>query len=113
MVHDLVNRVELESINPQSRFQWYPVERLAGDIDTVMAMSLLRVDLATEPIATGDLHSAFFGDLVIGGRAAPAGRFDVHSRHGRAFGGDDRYMMAAAAVRASMGRWIAGVGRHA
>jgi hypothetical protein len=112
-VHDLVNRVELESINPQSRFQWYPVERLAGDIDTVMALSLPRVNLATEPIATSDLHRAFFGDLAIGGRAAPAEHVDVHSRHGRAFGGDDRYMMTAAAVRASMGRWLAGVGRQA
>ncbi len=110
VLHDLLHRVELESINPESRFQWYPVERLASDIDTVMALSLPQVNLATEPISTGELHRAFFEDLEIGTRAAPAERYDVHSRYGRAFGGDDRYMMSASAVRASMGRWISGLG---
>ena len=112
-VHDLVRRVELESINPESRFQWYPVERLAADIDTVIALSLPRVNLATEPIATGDLHRAFFEDLAIGSRAAPAEHFDVRSSHGRAFGGDDRYMMSAAAVRSALGRWVARLGQYA
>ena len=102
---DLLHDNRLEHVDPASRFQWYPLDRLADDIDRVQALGLKLVNLATEPVTMAEIRGRFFPERVLGGSSRPVA-YDVRTRHGRAFGGCD-YAMGAEAVLQAMGRFIA------
>jgi len=110
-LHDLLHGHRLEHIDPSSRFQWYPLERLADDIDRVQALGLPLVNLVTEPVSMAEVRGRFFPDSVLGG--PPDGSltrpvaYDVRTRHGAAFGGEGDYAMGAEAVLHAMGRFVA------
>ncbi len=103
---DLLHDNRLEHIDPGSRFQWYPLERLADDIERVEALGLPLVNLVTEPVAMAEVQRRFFPGLTLGGESRPVA-YDVHTRHGAAFGGDTRYALEADAVLEAMGRFVA------
>jgi nucleoside-diphosphate-sugar epimerase len=108
---DLVRRRDLDAIDPQGSLQWYPVDRLADDVDRAVEHGLPLVNLCSEPVPTARLHREFFDDLRIGGRPGPSVRQDVRTRHGRAFGGDERYALGAEDVVAAVGAWLRALGQ--
>ena len=103
---DLLHDNRLDHVDPASRFQWYPLQRLADDIDQVQALGLPLVNLATEPLEMADVQRRFFPDRRLGGQSRPVA-YDVRTRHGAAFGGDARYALGADAVLEAMGRFVA------
>ncbi|HMS79274.1 MAG TPA: hypothetical protein PKC20_07040 [Burkholderiaceae bacterium] len=108
---DLIRRRDLDGVDPRSTHQWYPVTRLADDIDRLLETELALVNLCTEPIPNARLHREYFDDLRIGGRPGPAVRHDVRTRHGALFGGGDRYLMGADEVMRSVGSWLRALGQ--
>jgi hypothetical protein len=108
---DLIRRRELDAVDPRSAFQWYPATRLADDLDRLLEADLPLVNLCTEPVETGRLHREYFDDLRIGGRPGPVVRHDVRTRHGRRFGGGDRYVMSAEDVVLAIGGWLRSLGQ--
>ena len=102
---DLLHGHRLEHVDPESRFQWYPLERLAHDIDRVQAAGLRLVNLVTEPVCMAAVQRRFFPDQALGGQSRPVA-YDVRTRHGAVFGGCDRYAMGADSVLAAMGRFV-------
>lgn len=102
---DLLHGNRLEHVDPASRFQWYPLERLADDIDRVQALGLPLVNLATEPVGMAEIQRRFFPGRMLGGQSKPAA-YDVRTRHGAAFGGDGRYALSAETVLEAMGRFV-------
>jgi nucleoside-diphosphate-sugar epimerase len=103
---DLVRRRDLDAVHPQARLQWYPVGRLADDLDRVVAHGLRLVNLCSEPLETSRIHRAFFDDLVIGGRHGPPARQDVRTLYGPLFGGGARYAMSADELLRAVGDWL-------
>ena len=103
---DLLHGHRLEHIDPAARFQWYPLERLADDIDRVQALGLPLVNLVTEPVSMAEIRGRFFPGSTLGGQSRPAA-YDVRTRHGAAFGGGEDYAMDAEAALRAMGRFIA------
>jgi hypothetical protein len=106
-LYDLLHDNLLEKIDPGSRFQWYPLERLADDIEAIEVAGLDVVNLATEPVGMAEIAARFFPGKRLGGASQPA-FYDMRTRHGRMFGGDGSYAMSAEAVLAAMGRFVAG-----
>jgi len=103
---DLLHDNRLEHIDPASRFQWYPLDRLADDIDRVQALGLPLVNLVTEPVGMADLQRRFFPKRILGGQSRPTA-YDVRTRHGAGFGGGAGYALGAEAVWGAMGRFVA------
>lgn len=103
---DLLHGNRLEYVDPASRFQWYPLERLADDIDRVQALGLKLVNLVTEPVSMAEIRGRFFPDRSLGGQSRPVA-YDVRTRHGTALGGDGDYAMCAEAALRAMGRFVA------
>ena len=104
---DLLHNNRLDHVDPASRFQWYPLERLADDIDRMQALGLPLVNMATEPLDMAVIQRRFFPGRVLGGQSRPVA-YDVGTRHGAAFGGGPRYVLDAAAVLDAMGRFVRG-----
>lgn len=105
-LYDLLHGHRLEHIDPASRFQWYPLERLADDIDRMQALGLPLVNLVAEPVAMAELRDRFFPDAALGGQSRPAA-YDVRTRHGAAFGGEGSYTLGAEASLRAMERFVA------
>ena len=113
VIFDLLHNNQVGNINPASSFQWYPVDRLTGDIEKAATAGLQLVNLFTEPVATRAILDRHFPDAKVGQPKEPAPRYDLRTRHGRHFGGDDHFMMSGEAVLASMADFIAAERRGA
>jgi hypothetical protein len=105
-IFDLLHDNRLEHVDPASRFQWYPLDRLADDIDRVQAAGLEVVNLVTEPVAMAEIRCRFFPERRLGGESK-AVAYDVHTQHGAIFGGGFGYALGADAVMEAMGRFVA------
>lgn len=106
-IYDLLNDNMVGSINPAGVFQWYPTERLWADIGVARAQGLDLVNLFPEPLAMSAIMDAAFPGAAVGAPSHPGPRYDVRTRHGRLFGGNDRYMMDAGAAMDAMLRYVA------
>lgn len=107
VVYDLLHDNGLAAINPASRFQWYPVTRLAADIATAEEHRIALLNLVTEPIATRTIVERFFADKKIGVEAGASAAYDIKTKHADAFGGRDGYVMGADAVLDSLSAYVA------
>ncbi len=104
---DLLHGHRLAWIDPASRFQWYPLPRLADDIDRAQAAGLPLVNLVAEPVSMAAIQQCLFPGQRLGGQAQPVA-YDVRTRHGPVFGGNADYTMTAAAVMSALTAFVAG-----
>jgi dTDP-4-dehydrorhamnose reductase len=98
---DLINDNRLEFVEPACRFQWYPLARLARDIDTVVAAGLDLVNLVTEPVTTADIQARCFPDKRLGG-AGQRVDYDIQTAYAGVFGQTGRYVMTRGRVLAAI-----------
>lgn len=105
VVFDLLHGNQLDLINPDSRFQWYPLERLPRDLALAERQGLRLVNLFPEPVATRAILERFFPHAVVGQRAQAAAHYDLHTRHAAVFGGQGRYVMAAERTLSELGEF--------
>ena len=106
VIFDLLHGNRLDKINPASAFQYYPLGRLARDIEAGLAAGLTLANLATEPLPTARIHAALFADASIGADADPALSYDMRTRHAGPFGGANAYVMTAAEVLAALDGFV-------
>jgi hypothetical protein len=103
---DLMNDNQIDKINPSSVFQWYPVERLANDLQTATAADLKLVNLFPEPIATSRIVEEVFPDAKVANPSEPAPRYSLRTRHAETFGGRDGFIMNQQAVLDEICRYV-------
>jgi nucleoside-diphosphate-sugar epimerase len=105
VMFDLLNANCLEAVNPDSRFQWYDIDRLWADIERCLALDLRLVNFVTEPVATAEILDQFFPGKTVGAQA-PAVAYDVRSRHAERLGGSDAYLQDARTVLQGIGTFV-------
>jgi nucleoside-diphosphate-sugar epimerase len=105
-VYDLVHDNRLEWVHPDGVFQWYPVARLARDIALVEQAGIDVVNLATEPLAMGDIQARFFPNKRLGGKVDKAARYDFRTRHGRLWGRSDGYCLGEREILAALAEFL-------
>lgn len=103
---DLLNDKGTEAINPLARFQWYPMARLAGDLDIMRERDLTLVNLFGEAVAMGEIRDLFFPDAQLGPATQPAPAYDLRTRYSDVFGGPAGYVMDAATVLQAMATFV-------
>lgn len=106
VIFDLIHGNRLDAINPATSFQWYPLGRLAADMQRTQQLGLSLVNLFTEPLPTQELLDALFPAAVVGDARHPAPRYDLRTRHGPEFGGIDGYVMGRGEVLAELARFV-------
>jgi hypothetical protein len=106
-VYDLLNDNGTSSINPGASFQWYPMRRLAFDIDRVRSADLRLVNLFSEPLAMREVTDAFFPVASLGPETDSAPHYDLRTIHAELFGGRDGYVLDATTALGEMARFVA------
>ena len=84
---DLLHGNEVGKLNPNAALQWYPLARLADDIDTALANGLALVNASVAPITTGAIAARLFPGHALVDPGTPPVLYRMRSRHAQAFGG--------------------------
>jgi len=95
-IYDLMNGNALNLTHHESRFQFYDMKNLWGDIDVVVRAGLPLVHFATEPVKAGDVAQQCFGVEFRNETAKPAVHYDMRTRFAAAFGRTGSYLNSAA-----------------
>jgi hypothetical protein len=93
LVHDILSGAPLTGFDDRAAFQFYGLGRLAADMDSASAARLRLVNLAVEPVTTGDVVARLTGLPF----------------HNRLAGDPPRYAMRtchAGALRGRQGPWL-------
>lgn len=106
IIFDLINDNCLQTINPLSSFQWYPLSRLKNDIELVERHELKLVNLFTQPIPNSTIIDSFFKNKIVGAEAGPEIHYDLHSKYADIFGGSKNYIMTSDQVLKEMKKYI-------
>jgi nucleoside-diphosphate-sugar epimerase len=104
-LYDIINNHELEKINPDHRFQWYPVERLYQDLARLTQHPLRLVNLVTEPITIASILERHFPGRRVGPGGAPAS-YALRSRHADVLGGRDGFLLNSEQVHLALASYI-------
>ena len=106
-LYDLLNDNLVGNIDPSAVFQWYPMGRIAGDLDVVRRSDLRLVNLFTEPIGMSEIITAFFPAARTGRPTASAPRYALRTKHAALFGGADGFIMRKSEVLREMAGFVA------
>lgn len=107
-LYDLTHDNQLEVIHPQSKLQWYPIARLAQDLETWRAAGIGLLNVVTTPVEMEQIRRRFFPGSVIGGGAASPACYDVRTRHDARLGGHSGYLLQATEVLNAMELYLRG-----
>lgn len=106
IIFDLLHGNQVDRINAEAEFQWYPVTRLADDMARLRAAELAVVNIATEPVRTGDVLDRFFPETPISPQPGPAPRYDMQTRYAEVLGGQAPYHMSSHEVMNALGQYL-------
>jgi len=91
VIFDLVNGNNVDQIDPNSMFQWYPTRRLASDLRILINSDIRVLNVAPEPILTKDIAHAFFPNVNLQDRPGPPAQYDMRTEHPGLLGGSGHY----------------------
>jgi nucleoside-diphosphate-sugar epimerase len=108
VIFDLITGNNLDQIDHRGVFQYYNLARLWADLEVAQARGLEVLNVATEPVSTGEVARHAFGlDFTNEVSGVAPGRYDFRSRHAELFGGWDGYLYSAEEVMAELAGFVA------
>jgi nucleoside-diphosphate-sugar epimerase len=105
-LYDLLHDHEIERLNPSARLQWYPISRLADDIDRALALNLQLVNASVEPVSLFEIADRYFPLRHLRAQEGVPACYDVRSIYSSDFGGQSSYWMHAEGIFEELGRWL-------
>lgn len=97
----------LQFTDSRSRFQFYPLDRLWADLETILAAGRRLVNIVTEPVSAGEVYRYLCGGTFVNETAKGPVSYDIRSRYGADFGaGDSPYLLDKQAVLDGLKRFV-------
>lgn len=82
----------LSFTDSRSRYQFYPLARLWGDIQTALSAGVRVLNLATPPVSAAEVYRAFTGRAFENRLKTPPYDYDMRTAHAGLLGGQDGYL---------------------
>ena len=110
LIHDLLHqrRDQLDSVNPNSAFQFFNVTRTWEVINQALAKGITLLNVTSQPVAAQEVAEIFGAKLS--GEGAPQ-RYDMRSVHADSFGGENGYLFSRNDVLGDIEHLASGVHR--
>lgn len=106
IIYDFLHHNEVSKIHADSSFQFYALERLWADLQTVRRHGLGLVHFATEPVTVGEVAAEAFGLTFDNRPPSPPARYDFRSKYAPLFGGAGGYLYSRAQVLDALRRYV-------
>lgn len=107
VIYDLINDNMLEVINPDSRFQYYHLDRLWHDINIALEHNLKLVHLFTEPVQTREILNRCFPKKQVGEQPASVANYDLRTDYAELYGSQGGWIESAASVLDRISQFVA------
>lgn len=107
VIYDFLHDNQLAMIHADAIFQFYNLERLAGDIETAVKAERPLIHLTTEPVSVRSVAKTAFG-IEFDNRPTPsAPRYDFRTRYAELWGRDIPYLESADEVLSGISAFVA------
>lgn len=83
----------LNFTDSRSRYQFYPLHRLWGDIQTALEAGITLWHPAVEPVSAGELYQFLEGEPFVNELPGIPADYDYRTLHAKAFGGSGGYIL--------------------
>ncbi len=83
----------LQFTDSRSQFQFYPLSRLWGDIQTIRAAGLKLVNIVTEPATAGEVYEYVTGKPFVNELGKAPAIYDIRTKYAALFQSDIPYML--------------------
>ncbi len=94
IIYDFLHNNETHKIHSEAVFQFYSLDTLSEDIHQVIENNINFANFATEPTSVKEVVKAGF-DIDFENRPTPNAPFyDMHTKHGSAFGTNSTYIQS-------------------
>lgn len=108
---DLLNDNQVEKLNPEAEFQWYPVARLWADLTIIRDNDLRLVNLFTEPLKLEQIIRELLHATTVPPSHESAPAYDHRTLYADLFGGVGGYVMSREQCLAAITEFIDQEGR--
>ena len=98
----------LNFTDSRSVFQFYPLSMLWGHLKKALELHLPLVNLATEPIETGELYFHLTGKPFVNELASRPAAYDYRSLYAREMGGAEGYLLKIEFVMEDIKKFVQG-----
>lgn len=105
-IFDLMHDNHVDRIVSNAAFQWYPIRRLANDLDLIDAADLRLINITAEPVTMKEIADAFFPRRHLGPPVERPPRYDLHSIHAALLGGREGYHLSAEQVMTELRSFV-------
>jgi hypothetical protein len=106
LIFDMMNRKQTGKISPMGMLQWYAMRRFPMDMDTILASGVRLINLAVEPVSTGEIWRRFFPTVAIGAATTAGPHYDMNTQFAEVLGGQGRYHMDIAAMLHELAHFV-------
>ena len=94
IIYDFLHNNETHKIHSEAVFQFYSLDTLVEDIETVIKNDIKLINFATEPTSVKEVIKAGF-DIDFDNKPTPNAPFyDMHTKYAEAFGKTGTYMQS-------------------
>lgn len=107
IIFDLMTNNQVDRINAASRFQWYDLEWLSGDLVQAETAQLDRVNFAVEPLGSAEIIRSLFPNANVSADPSTAQDYDVRTRYAEMFGARGSYLHSAQESLSGLERFVA------
>lgn len=83
----------LQFTDSRSQFQFYPLSRLWGDIQTIRTAGLKLVNIVTEPATAGEVYEYVTGKSFVNELGRAPAVYDIRTKYAALFQSDIPYML--------------------
>lgn len=95
VIFDFLNNNNLQAIDSQGVFQFYPMVNLWYDIQIALQANLKLLHLSAEPVSVSDISELGFGRRFENKINSRAARYDMRTRHAKIWGQPGNYVYGA------------------
>lgn len=107
VIYDFLNSNNLDKIHPDGVFQYYNLDHLWSDIETVRRAGVSVANFAVEPFSVRELARDCFGfEFENPAMQGPAASYDFRTQHSSLWGRTDGYLYGREQVKAELREFV-------
>lgn len=106
-IYDLLHENGVDKLQPRSKFQFYDMACLWGDLERVLGAGVRTVNLVTEPLQLGEVAKQAFGRTLPDRPSTETQCYDLRTLHASLWGRAGGYAYGAEEVMERLQRFVA------
>ncbi len=106
VIFDFLHDNQVETVHSDAVYQFYCLDTLCRDIETVIEHGIRLANFATEPISVGEMANYAFGREFLNKPHENPARYNMKTKYGHLFGSEKPYILSKEQVLSLLKRFV-------